>query len=166
MAAGDGKERDVDLIRIGVISDTHGRFDPALPELFAGVAGIVHAGDVGSLDVLVALRAIAPVTAVRGNVDVSFGVADLPAEAVVAVEGRRLLVGHVRGTLLRRHEPAREGFACVVTGHSHRFAEIWEDGVLHLNPGAAGIARFGLPRSVVLLEVSGDGIAVTRVDME
>jgi uncharacterized protein len=156
----------VDPIRIGVISDTHGRFDPALSELFAGVAGIVHAGDVGSLDVLVALRAIAPVTAVRGNVDVSFGVADLPAEAVVAVEGRRLLVGHVREALLRRHDPVREGLACVVTGHSHRFVEVWQDGVLHLNPGSAGSARFGLPRSVVLLEVSAEGIEVTRIDLK
>ena len=156
----------MDPIRIGVISDTHGRFDPALPELFAGVAGIVHAGDVGSLDVLVALRAIAPLTAVRGNIDVSFGVADLPAEAVVAVEGRRLLVGHVREALLGRHEPAREGFACVVTGHSHRFAEIWQDGVLHLNPGSAGSSRFGLSRSVVLLEVSSGGIEVRRVDLK
>jgi len=156
----------MDPIRIGVISDTHGRFDPALPEVFAGVAGIVHAGDVGSLDVLVALRVIAPLTAVRGNVDTSFGVADLPAEAVVAFAGRRLLVGHVRDALLRRHDPVREGLACVVSGHSHRYAEIWEEGVLHLNPGSAGSARFGLPRSVALLEVNEDGIAVTRVDLK
>lgn len=156
----------VDPIRIGVISDTHGRFDPALPELFAGVARIVHAGDVGSLDVLVALRAIAPLTAVRGNVDTSFGVADLPEEAVVAVGAHRLLVGHVGEALLRRHEPAREGVSCVVFGHSHRFVEARNDGVLYLNPGSAGSPRFGLSRSVALLEVSGDGIAVTRLDLK
>ncbi len=155
----------VDPIRIGVISDTHGRYDPVLGELFAGVTRIVHAGDVGSLDVLVALQAIAPVTAVRGNVDISFGVADLPEEAVVAVVEHRLLVGHVGEVLLRRHEPAREGFSCVVFGHSHRFVETRKDRVLYLNPGSAGSPRFGLPRSVALLEVSGAGIAVERIDL-
>ena len=75
-----------------------------------GVTRIVHAGDVGSLDVLVALQAIAPVTAVRGNVDTSFGVADLPEEAVVAVVEHRLLVGHVGEVLLRRHERLARAF--------------------------------------------------------
>jgi uncharacterized protein len=155
-----------DPIRIGVISDTHGRFDPALRELFAGVARVVHAGDVGSLDVLVALQAIAPVTAVRGNVDASFGVAELPEEAVVAVGAHRLLLGHVGEALLRRHEPAREGFSCVVFGHSHRFLEARRDGVLYLNPGSAGSPRFGLPRSAALLEVSGQGLTVERIDLK
>ncbi len=154
----------MDAVKVGVISDTHGRFDPAVSEIFAGVAHIVHAGDVGS-GVLEGLREIARVTAVRGNVD-GWLVAELPLEAVLELGGRRLLVAHVREALLRDHEPAREGFDVVVTGHSHRFAEVWEDGVLYLNPGAAGPARFGLLRSVALLELRGDGIAVARVDLE
>ena len=85
--------RDADMTRLGVISDTHGRVDPALREIFAGVERIVHAGDVGTADVLVELATIAPVTAVRGNVDVYFGAEQLPDEAALEVAGRRLLVG-------------------------------------------------------------------------
>ena len=153
----------MDTTTIGVISDTHGRFDPALHDIFAGVEHIVHAGDVGAIEVLQELETIAPVTAVRGNVDVVFGVAELPEEAEVEVAGRRLLVAHVREALLRHHSPPREGFDVVVTGHSHRFVERWEDGVLYLNPGAAGAGRFGLPRTVALLEVAEERLAVQRV---
>ena len=75
------------MTRLGVLSDTHGRFDPALREVFAGVERIVHAGDVGAADVLAGLATIAPVTAVRGNVDVYFGAEQLPEEVVS--RGRR-----------------------------------------------------------------------------
>jgi putative phosphoesterase len=151
----------VDSITIGVISDTHGRFDAALHDIFAGVERIVHAGDVGS-GVLEPLRAIAPVTAVRGNVD-GWLADELPLEATLEIAGRRLLVAHVREHVLRDHEPAREGVDIVVTGHSHRFTEAWQDGVLYLNPGAAGAARFGLPRTVALLELNDDGSVVQKV---
>jgi hypothetical protein len=153
----------MDATTIGVISDTHGRLDVAVRETFAGVECIVHAGDVGGTDVLLELAAIAPLTAVRGNVDVVFGVAELPDEAVLEVAGRRLLVAHVREALLRRHEPAREGFDIVVTGHTHRYAETWDGGVLYLNPGSAGARRFDLPRSVVLLELTDDGVVAQRI---
>ena len=129
----------------------------------AGVEHIVHAGDVGS-EVVPWLRAIAPVTAVRGNVD-GWLADELPLEAAVELAGRRLLVAHVREALLRDHEPAREGFDVVVTGHSHQFSERWDDGVLYLNPGSAGPPRFGLPRSVALLEFDDGGIRVVRVDL-
>jgi len=159
-----GEQRSIDVPYIvGVISDTHGRLDPAVPAAFAGVNHIVHAGDVGS-EVLAWLGAIAPVTAVRGNVD-GWLTEQLPLEATVELAGRRLLVAHVREALLRDHEPAREGFDIVVTGHSHRFSERWDDGVLYLNPGSAGPPRFGLPRSVALLEFADDGLAVRKVDL-
>jgi len=152
------------LIRLGVVSDTHGRFDPRLHEVLAGVARIVHAGDVGAADVLAELATIAPVTAVRGNVDTYYGAESLPDEATVELDGRRLLVGHVRTALLGRHTPALEGYDLVITGHSHRFTETREGGVLYLNPGAAGAPRFGLPRSVALVEL-GDEIVVERVEL-
>lgn len=153
------------MTRLGVLSDTHGRFDPVLREIFAGVERIVHAGDVGGTAVLAGLAAIAPVTAVRGNTDFYFGAEELPEEAVLVVAGRRLLVAHERTALLRRHDPAREGFDIVVTGHSHRFAESREGGVLFLNPGAAGAARFGLPRSVAIVELGGGPLGVTQVEL-
>ena len=152
------------MTRLGVVSDTHGRFDPRLRDVFAGVERIVHAGDVGAADVLSELAAIAPVTAVRGNVDGFCGAERLPEEATLEVAGRRVLVGHVKTALLGHHAPALEGYDVVITGHSHRFAETREEGVLYLNPGAAGAARFGLPRSVALVEL-GETIVVERVEL-
>ena len=153
------------MTRLGIVSDTHGRFDPALHEIFAGVARIVHAGDVGAADVLIELATIAPVTAVRGNVDLYVGAERLPGEATLEVAGRRLLIAHVLPDLLRRHKPAREGFDLVITGHSHRYRESREEGVVFLNPGAAGAARFGLARSVAIVELDAGAVKVTRVDL-
>ena len=98
-----------DVTRLGVISDTHGRLDVAVHEIFAGAERIVHAGDIGDAAVLAELSTIAPVTAVRGNVDLYFGAEGLPEEATLGIAGRRLLLGHVRTALLARHVPAREG---------------------------------------------------------
>ena len=155
----------IDGARLGVLSDTHGRFDPALHDVFAGVAHIVHAGDVGSRDVLLELATIAPVTAVGGNTDAWFGAEELPDETVVEIAGCRLLVGHISAVVLGRHAPALEGFDAVITGHSHRYAMSRNDGVLYLNPGSAGAARFGLPRTVALVELGAGGLKVTRVDL-
>lgn len=136
-----------------MISDTHGRLDPAVLQLFAGVEGIVHAGDVGSPEVLEGLRRIAPVTVVRGNVDRGGWAWDLPLEARVTIAGRTLLVGHVRETLLAANDPATEGVAAVIVGHSHKPLVEWREGILYLNPGSAGNRRFHLPRAVALLDV-------------
>ena len=103
-------------------------------------------------------------TAVCGNTDAWFGAEELPDEAVVELAGHRLLVGHVSAGLLGRHAPALEGFDAVITGHSHRYAMSRKDGVLYLNPGAAGAARFGLPRTVAIVELGG-GLKVTRVEL-
>ncbi len=147
---------------IGVVSDTHGYYDPRLDELFAGVERIVHAGDFGTLDVLERLAALAPLTAVAGNVDLpSFG-ASLPWEAEVEVAGLRLIVCHIGHSLMGRHDPVADGYGMVVSGHSHRSAIEWRDGVLFLNPGAAGRARFGGGRSVALVEVR-DGRPEPRI---
>lgn len=153
------------MTRLGVVSDTHGRFDLALREIFAGVERIVHAGDVGAADVLIELATIAPVTTVRGNVDLYLGAEQLPHEASLEIAGRRVLVAHVLSDLLRRRRPAREGYDLVITGHSHRYRESREEGVLFLNPGAAGAVRFGLPRSVAVVELDAVAIAVTKVEL-
>lgn len=139
---------------IGVLSDTHGYYDPVLDDLFSGAERIVHAGDIG-VGVLERLRRIAPVTAVLGNTDPASLLPDLPAEATTEVLGMTLLVAHIRRDLERAHDPVAEHIDLVVTGHSHRAAVEWREDTLFLNPGAAGHARFGLPRTVALVAMEG-----------
>ena len=138
---------------VGVVSDTHSLLDSMLTTVLAGVGHILHAGDIGSPDVLAALGALAPVTAVRGNTDVSGWAWDLPEEVTVDLGGIRVLLGHQEAHLLRHHDPVRERLDAVISGHSHRPKMGWREGVLYLNPGSAGPKRFSLPRSVALLEV-------------
>ena len=136
---------------IGVVSDTHGYYDEQLDELFAGALHIVHAGDVGALDVLARLRVLAPLTAVAGNTDLGGCCDDLPWEAVIEVAGRRIVVCHIGKSLLGRHDPVAEGFALVISGHSHKAALEWRGDTLFLNPGSAGRPRFGQPRTCALV---------------
>lgn len=142
---------------LGVVSDTHGYYDAALDELFAGAERIIHAGDIGSLHVLTRLRAIAPVTAVLGNVDLPSWGDSLPWETEVTAIGLRVLICHIGKSVMGRHDPVAEGFDVVVSGHSHRAAVEWRGNTLFLNPGAAGEARFGLSRTVARVTVAADG---------
>lgn len=123
---------------------------------------IIHAGDVGSAHVLVELRAIAPVTAVRGNCDAGAWAQSLPAYAEVDLGGARILVGHAAGRL--RAEAGDSGLAVVITGHSHLASLEERDNVLHLNPGSAGPRRFGRPRTVARLEIRPPRRAETETD--
>jgi putative phosphoesterase len=141
---------------VGVIADTHGLVRPAALEALRGVERILHAGDVGRPQVLHELARVAPVVAVRGNVDVGAWAMELPETAEVEVGGLWLHVRHVLDDL--DLDPRAAGFAAVVTGHSHRAAVEWRDGVLYLNPGSAGPRRFRLPVSVATLRVSREGL--------
>jgi putative phosphoesterase len=148
MAAGDA-------VRLGVVSDTHGRFDPKIPRLFRGVEAILHAGDIGAMEVIRALEAIAPVYAVEGNND-RFG--NFPEERVECFAGRRVLLRHIFGELhqLRAAQRALLQSATaevVVFGHSHRPYRARLGGTLLFNPGSAGPRRFALPRTVGLLRL-------------
>jgi putative phosphoesterase len=140
---------------IGVLSDTHGYYDPMLDDLFAGAAGIVHAGDVGDDGILARLRGLAPLTVVAGNTDLPVEGLDLPWEAEVEIAGLRIIVCHIAASLMGRHDPVAEGFDIVISGHSHRAAVEWREDTLFLNPGAAGRPRFGQPRTVALVSVKG-----------
>ncbi|MBI2195122.1 MAG: metallophosphoesterase family protein [Planctomycetes bacterium] len=145
-------------MRLGIISDTHGLWDPQVADVFAGVARILHAGDIGSLEVLEALEAIAPVTAVRGNVDVEAWCERLPESACLEVGGHRLWMTHVGGFPPKVPEALeknlREAAAnAAIFGHSHEPRVENQGGVLYLNPGSAGPQRFHLPRAVALMEV-------------
>jgi putative phosphoesterase len=151
---------------IGVLSDTHGHYDDALDGLLAGASHIIHAGDVGGLWILSRLRDIAPLTAVHGNIDVYDETLGLPWEADVEILGRRVLVCHIGKSLMGRHDPVSEGVDLVVSGHSHRAAVEWRGGTLFLNPGAAGRARFGLPRTAALVTVGEDGLEPRIVPLE
>lgn len=137
-------------MRVGVIADTHGWVHPAVVHLFAGVDHILHAGDVGSWDVLRALGAIAPVTAVRGNVDEGRATAALPLTADVVLAGRRVHVVH-------RLDPAAvPSVEVVVFGHTHRIVVERRGGALWLNPGAAGRRGFHRELSVALLDLGAE----------
>jgi uncharacterized protein len=150
---------------IAVLSDTHGRYDEQLDGLFAGAVHIVHAGDVGALSIVSRLRKIAPLTAVHGNVDIPDELG-LPWEAEADVLGLRLLVCHIGKSLMGRHDPVAEGYDLVVSGHSHKAAVEWCEGTLFLNPGAAGQARFGLPRTVALVDITDDGLEPRIVPLD
>jgi putative phosphoesterase len=133
---------------IGLISDTHGYFDPRLPDVFRGVERILHAGDVGSLDVIERLEAIAPVVAVHGNMDNPLIAGRFPADATVEIEGLKVYLVH-------RPQDARpgEGVGAVVQGHTHRSLVEEKDGMLYVNPGAAGKTLTFAGRTVALLRV-------------
>jgi putative phosphoesterase len=156
------------MYRIGVISDTHGRLNPQVGKLFAGVDHIVHAGDVGSQDVLDKLALIAPLTAVSGNVDWSAGppLADLPRAAQLDVAGIRIVIGHIRQYITQTWNLSEYGVRLAISGHTHRAQIEWRDEILFLNPGAAGAGRFGLPRSVALLEIEDDELRPRIVPLE
>ncbi len=140
-------------LTLGVISDTHGLLRPEAVEALHGSHLIIHAGDVGNLDVIERLRDIAPTFAIRGNVDKGAWAAALPATAIVEVGALLFYVLHDLGEL--DLDPPAAGFAAVVFGHSHRPSLATRDGVLYLNPGAAGPRRFKLPVSLARVMVSG-----------
>lgn len=165
------------VTRIGVVSDTHGLFEPKLSTLFRGVALILHGGDIGP-GVLEALQALAPVRAVAGNNDVGAD-AQLPGARVERVGKVPILVVHDLGSI--EQPPLKVTFLMeaeqpkvVVSGHSHKGLLREAGGVLFVNPGGAGKKRFKLPRSAAVLEVSdaqvlarlhaleGDGLEVLQ----
>lgn len=148
------------MITIGVISDTHGLVRPEALDALAGCARILHAGDVGAPDVLEALARIAPVIAVRGNNDHGGWARALREREIVEIEGRRILVVHQMA-----HVGPPRGVSAVITGHSHRPSNEVRDGVLYLNPGAAGPRRFSLPVTVARLTVSTRRLAAEIVPL-
>lgn len=152
---------------VGVISDTHGLLRPEALAALDGSQLIVHAGDVGSPEVLDGLRALAPVVAVRGNNDNGAWAEALPETAEVILDGgARLFVLHdVKELPARKIDPAREGFACVIAGHSHQPRNERVDGVLYLNPGAAGPRRFKLPIAVGRLTVERGALTAKVVKL-
>jgi len=152
------------MLRIGLISDTHGLLRPAALDFLRGCTRIVHAGDVGDPAILGALASLAPVTAVRGNNDHGAGLEDLPETARMELAGVRLYVLHDLKQLAI--DPAAAGVNVVVSGHSHRPLVEEREGVLYVNPGSAGRRRFKLPICVGELVLDGRELMPRLVELD
>ena len=149
---------------VGLISDTHGLLRPEALDLLRGSDFIVHAGDIGNAEILVELARLAPVSAVRGNVDTGAWAQSLPETEVLAVgEVARVYVLHAIDDL--DLDPAAAGFHVVVSGHSHKPGFHRKNGVLYVNPGSAGPRRFSLPISVGRLRADADRASVDLIDI-
>ncbi len=142
-------------MKLGIVSDTHGLLRAEVLPALAGVDRILHLGDVGKFSILQELEKIAPVTAIRGNVDREGPCAQLPETEVVLAEGRYLYLLHDLKTL--HLDPAAAKFAAVLFGHTHVPNFYRKKGVLYFNPGSCGPRRFELPVTVGLLTVSAEG---------
>lgn len=148
---------------IGLISDTHGLLRPEALRALEGSDLIIHAGDVGDPEILEKLKTLAPVFAVRGNVDTDPWAQALPETEVVEAGPATIYILHDLHTL--DLDPAAAGFQIVVSGHSHQPARTERGGVLYLNPGSAGPRRFQLPVTVALLHVGNSPWKVELIDL-
>ncbi|MFZ0742984.1 MAG: metallophosphoesterase family protein [Terracidiphilus sp.] len=142
-------------MKIGVISDTHGLLRPEVLPALAGVEQIFHLGDVGSPSILKSLGRVAPVHAVRGNIDRTGPCSHLPETDVLLFENHYLYLLHDLGTL--HLDPATAKFSAVLYGHSHKPKIEWRKSVLYFNPGSCGPRRFDLPVTIGRLTVVADG---------
>jgi putative phosphoesterase len=142
------------MFTIGIISDTHGLLRPEAEDGLAGVDHIIHAGDIGRPEIIASLRKIAPVTAIRGNVDDGEWAHEYADTAVVRLAGKTIYVLHDLKTL---RADALAGVDVVVSGHSHVPKIDTVDGVLYVNPGSAGPRRFKLPITLAKLAVTSEG---------
>ena len=150
---------------IGVISDTHGFFDEGIPALFRDVDLILHAGDVGDPQILERLSQVAPVVAVRGNIDEQGVCASLPQYVQVVAAGYNLFMTHIldlpkQGQASNLPDPAPD---VVIFGHSHKQCHERRGGILYLNPASAGRQRFSNPRSVSLLSANPQDAVEARL---
>ncbi len=148
-------------MKIGVVSDTHGLFRPEVASALAGVERILHLGDVGKISILKQLEKIAPVTAIRGNIDRDGPCSELPETDVVLIGDRYVYMLH---DLKMLHlDPAAGKFAAVLFGHTHKPEAYKKRGVLYFNPGSCGPRRFELPVTVGILTVGEGGELHARV---
>ena len=145
---------------VGVISDTHGLLRPQAIEALSGSDFIIHAGDIGSIEVIDQLTKIAQVTAIRGNVDKAPWADTFADEEVLEIDGLNIYIIHNIYDL--NFDPLASGFKVVVSGHSHKPNVESRDGVLYVNPGSAGPRRFSLPIAIATLEIN-EGNAHAKV---
>ncbi len=148
---------------LGVLSDTHSLLRPQAVAALRGVDHILHAGDVGDPEILTRLAAIAPVTAIRGNIDHTGPCAELPETETLELAGRFLHMVHVIDDLYLN--PQAAGIHAVIYGHSHKAKIETKNGVLYLNPGSAGPRRFSLPVTLAHLHLDPQGMRAEIVPL-
>jgi uncharacterized protein len=151
-------------VLVGIISDTHGLLRPEAVAALTRSDLIIHAGDIGSPEIIERLRDVAPTFAVRGNNDTGAWAERLPSTARVEVGETAFWALHIISEL--DIDPAAAGFAAVVFGHSHRPSIGTRDGVVYINPGSAGPRRFQLPVTIARARVSGQEIRPEIVELE
>jgi putative phosphoesterase len=149
---------------IGIISDTHGLLRPEALRVLAHVDHIIHGGDIGDPEIIAALRRIAPVTAIRGNVDIGEWATEFAETEFVRLAGRLFYVLHDLNSL--QIDPVAQGIDVIVSGHSHMPKIATVDGLLYVNPGSAGRRRFKLPITLASLEVTPGGLKPIIHDLE
>jgi putative phosphoesterase len=150
-------------IKIGVISDTHGLLRPEVTDALKGCAHILHAGDIGDIRIISTLEKIAPVTAVRGNIDRRGPCGELPLTQILEFAGHTVYMIHQVATI--DLEPSAAGISAVLFGHSHTPTAETERNVLYFNPGSCGPRRFSLPVSVGFLEITKAAIKTKLVTL-
>ena len=151
-------------MKIGIISDTHGLLRPEAVAALRGADRILHAGDIGDPGILDSLGQLAPVTAIRGNIDRDLWARALPETEVLEVEGISIYMLHDLAKLDLKPEAA--GFRVVVYGHSHRPKLEEKNGTLYFNPGSAGPRRFQLPVSIGTLEINAGRVEPKLIDLK
>jgi uncharacterized protein len=149
---------------VGIISDTHGLLRPEALRVLAPADHIIHGGDIGDPEIIPALRRIAPVTAIKGNVDTGAWSTRFAETEFVTLGGRRFYVLHDLKTL--SIDPVANGIDVIISGHSHVPKINAAGGLLYVNPGSAGRRRFNLPITLAILEVTTDGLKPTLHDLE
>jgi putative phosphoesterase len=149
---------------IGVISDTHGRIPSGLPKAFEGVDLIIHAGDIGDEKVLDKLSKIAPVVAIRGNMDFGRWANKLPRSEIIEIGQIILYVLHIANRV--DTEPAKTGFKAIISGHTHHPDTYEKNGITFLNPGSASYPKFGNPASVALLQLQRDVLSARIIELK
>lgn len=149
--------------RIGVISDTHGQVPAAALAVLKEVSLIIHAGDLDTAEVLEGLRRIGPTVAVRGNMDRGPWAGSLPVADTIDVGDLRIHVRHILADA--DLDPAAADIHLVVSGHTHRFEETRQNGVVYLNPGSARLPRAGSSASMAVVTVQGTRLEIRRVDI-
>jgi putative phosphoesterase len=149
---------------IGVISDTHGHLPSGVAKAFKKVDLIVHAGDIGDKRVLAKLEKIAPVLAVRGNMDYGNWASQLPATEIMKIGHMALAVTHIAHHL--NENPVKAGYTAVISGHTHRPDVYEKNGITFINPGSASFPKFGHPGSAAVIHIKGADLSVEFIRLK
>lgn len=151
-------------MRVGVISDTHGLLRAEAKAALQGVDQILHAGDIGKPEVIEQLNSIAPVTAIKGNIDSGEWAREFPDTRTVSLGGRRIHLLHDLKSL--DFDPREQDIDLVISGHSHKPKIESRDEVLYLNPGSAGPRRFSLPVALAMLVLESDNVDARIIELD